>query len=106
MSRRDSQFPLTTVDLNHARAAAAIVHHPPLSNAVRKELKEKRIQLGKPGYWSKFNLRSASAGKRYRPRGRKSHRRKSHRRKSRGRKSRGRKSHRRKSHRRKSHKHK
>ncbi len=78
MSRRDSQFPLTTVDLNHARAAAAIVHHPPLSNAVRKELKEKRIQLGKPGYWSRFNLRSASAGKRYRPLVRKSRGRKSH----------------------------
>ena len=93
MSRRDrdSQLPLTMADLNDARVAAAIIHHTPLSNAVRKDLEERHRQLVKIGHWKQFSLRSASAGKRHRSRRRKSRGRKSRRRKSRGRKSRGRK---------------
>jgi len=71
MSRRDSQLPLTKTDIKHARAAAAIIHHTPLSNAVRKELEKRRRQLGKVGYWKQFSLRSASAGKRHRTRAKK-----------------------------------
>ena len=74
MSRRDrdSQLPLTMTDINDARAAAAaIIHHTPLSNAVRKDLEKRRRQLGKVGYWKQFSLRSASAGKRHRTRAKK-----------------------------------
>ena len=100
MSRREQeQYPVNESDFQHAYRAASIVHHTPLSEKERQELKRRRERIRKADDWAPFSLRSASDAS-----GVSRHRRRASRKKPHRKKPHRKKSHRRKSHRRKSHK--